>query len=78
MAMVKGVQDGNTYWMQRDGDAVGLDAQAFDECDKPECHWKSYVTDLIAEARKHNPLNGKWTGDLKEAKSVTIEDDGHF
>ena len=79
--MVKGIgagQDGNTYWMKRDGPPGGLDSADFGECEKPECHWKSYVTDLLSEARRHNPVLGKWTGDIVEAKTVTIEDDGHF
>lgn len=76
--MVKGLQDGNTYWINREGAPGGLEPNDFGDCEKPECHWRSYVKDLVREARNHNPILGKWTGDIKEAKTVTIEDDGHF
>jgi len=78
MAMVKGKQDGNTYWLKRDGPGTGIDTAEFDGCDKAECHWKSLVSDLLYELRKHNAVNGKWTGDIVEAKTVNIEGDGHF
>ena len=58
--------------MKRDGKAGGLDPAEFEQCEKPECHWNSYVRDLLYEARRHNPLLGEWHGDIKEAKTVTI------